>query len=109
MNTTASRVQIGFLTAALALILDASAAFAAEPPSQSHAANAAPSKEQREKMATIHEHMAACLRSDKPIAECGKEAMRSCQDMMGKEGCPMMGAGMHEHMMQQPANADEHK
>lgn len=98
MNTTAS------VFASLVLILGgASAAFAAEPPAGAHAA---PSKEQREKMATIHEQLAACLRSDKPIADCHKEAMKSCQDMMGKDGCPMM----HEHMMhQQPPNTTEPK
>lgn len=92
------------LLVSLVLILGgANAAFAADTAS---AAPAAPSKEQREKMATIHEHMAACLRSDKPIADCHKEAMKNCQDMMGKDGCPMM----HEHMMhQQPPKTTEPK
>jgi hypothetical protein len=44
----------------------------------------------REKMATVHEQLAACLRSDRPIAECHKEAMKQHQELMGKEGCPMM-------------------
>jgi hypothetical protein len=92
MKSRVSRLQKGSVVATLALVLGASTAFSAEPTS-----HAAPSKEQREKMATIHEQMAACLRSDKPIADCHKEAMKSCQDMMGKEGCPMM----HEHMMHQ--------
>lgn len=95
MKMTAMRTHKGSLIATLALILGASAAFAADPPAPGHSG---PSKEQREKMATIHEQMAACLRSDKPIAECHKEAMKRCQDVMGKEECPMMG-GMHRHMM----------
>jgi len=47
----------------------------------------------REKMAVFHEQLAACLRSDKPIAECHKQAMQHHQDMMGmmgKEGCTKM-------------------
>jgi len=76
------------LLASLAMILGGmSVALGAEPPST---APAGPSKEMREKMATVHEQLAACLRSDKPIAECHKEAMKHHQEMMGKDGCPMM-------------------
>jgi hypothetical protein len=79
-----------FLLVSLALILgSASVVSAAEPPST---AATGPSKEAREKMAAFHEKLAACLRSDKPIAECHKEAMQHHQDMMGmmgKEGCTM--------------------
>jgi hypothetical protein len=46
--------------------------------------------EQRQSMANVHEKMAACLRSDKAIEDCHKDMMQSCQDMMGKTGCPMM-------------------
>jgi hypothetical protein len=102
MNSRAFRVE-GVLVAAM-LALSLSTAFPAEPPAPSHPAL---TKEQREKMATIHEKMAACLRSDKSLADCHKEAMQSCQEMMGKEGCPMMG-GMHQHMMQQPPKGDVH-
>ena len=79
------------LFASLALFLGSmSVAPAAEPPS---AAATGPSKETREKMAAFHEQLAACLRSDKPIADCHKEAMKHHKDMMGmmgKEGCTMM-------------------
>lgn len=34
--------------------------------------------------------MAACLKSEKPMSECQKDMMGSCQKMMGKDGCPMM-------------------
>lgn len=51
-------------------------------------------KEQRAKMATAHEKMAACLRSDRPLTDCHDEMMKSCQDAMGSAGmCPMMGMG----------------
>ncbi len=55
-----------------------------------------PTKEQREKMAQLHEKMAACLRTDKPVHECHEEMMKACQEQMGQDGCPMMnGKGMH--------------
>ena len=47
--------------------------------------------EQRQSMATTHEKMATCLRSEKAMEECHKEMMQSCQETMGKDGCPMMG------------------
>jgi len=64
--------------------------------------------EQRQKMAGAHEKAAACLRSDRPVAECHEEMMKGCQEAMGK-ACPMMGGmgGMKRHgrMMQSgPAN-----
>jgi hypothetical protein len=43
---------------------------------------AALSKETREKMATLHEHMAACLRSDKSISDCRSEMMQGRGGMM---------------------------
>jgi hypothetical protein len=49
-----------------------------------------PTTEQRQNMAATHEKMAVCLRSDKPMEDCKKEMMQSCQDTMGKDGCPMM-------------------
>jgi hypothetical protein len=58
-----------------------------------------PSKEMRVKMATIHEQMAACLRSDKTFSDCRSEMMKGCQQLMGERGCPMMGMGMHNQMM----------
>lgn len=49
-------------------------------------------KEQREKMATLHEQMAKCLRSEKSPADCHEEMKKSCMDM-GEDNCPMM----HHH------------
>lgn len=59
------------------------------------------SKEDRQKMADMHSKMAACLKSDKPMSECQKDMMNSCRQMMGKDGCPMMGhmRGMNHGMM----------
>ncbi|HYM42874.1 MAG TPA: hypothetical protein VET46_08965 [Steroidobacteraceae bacterium] len=105
MNTRASRLRLVPVLTALAAILCTGAALAAEPPSPTHPAL---SKEQREKMAAIHEQMAKCLRSDKPVADCHREAMQSCEATMGKDVCPMMGH-MHGHMMQQPAKSGEAK
>ena len=36
------------------------------------------SKETREKMAALHEQMAACLRSDKSLAECHSMMIQGC-------------------------------
>jgi hypothetical protein len=67
--------------------------------------------EQRQRMAGLHEKMASCLRSDRPMAECRQEMMKGCKDTMGKDGCPMMGGkmghGMHQHMMDEPGAAKD--
>jgi hypothetical protein len=57
------------------------------------------SKEDREKMAAVHEKMAACLRSDKGVDQCHEE-MHTAMKNSGAE-CPMMaehGKG-HGHRM----------
>lgn len=63
---------------------------------QTFAAETKVSKADRQKMAEMHTKMAACLKSDKPMSECQKNMMSSCQKMMGKDGCPMMD---HMHGM----------
>lgn len=68
------------------------------------AAAPAPSKEMRAKMATLHEQMAVCLRSDKLFSDCRHELMQGCQQLMGEHGCPMMGMGMHNQMMKEPSS-----
>ena len=55
--------------------------------------------EQRQSMATVHEKMAVCLRSDKPMEDCKKEMMQTCEEMMGKDGCPMMNKMHNMEMM----------
>jgi hypothetical protein len=107
MNTRSLSSRTQHVIASVLVLMGASAVFAADPP----AANpTAPPKEVREKMATVHEQMAACLRSDKPLADCHSEMMKNCQDTMGKKDCPMMGHGMmgsgsgkRAHMMQDGA------
>ena len=64
-----------------------------------------PSKEMRAQMATVHEQMAACLRSDKSFHDCRSEMMNGCQQLMGKPGCHMMGMGRYHQMMQGPSSA----
>lgn len=46
--------------------------------------------EQRQSAAKMHEQMAECLRSNKPLNECRDIMHKGCKDL-GKEGCPMMG------------------
>ncbi len=111
MNTRSSSRRAGSAIATVLLIMGASAVFSAEPPAATHPA---PSKEMREKMASLHEQMAACLRSDKPITDCRSQMMKSCQDTMGDKGCPMVGHGMmgsepgkHDHMKQDGAKTPE--
>ena len=97
-RTYLSRPLVLSTLAAGMLLLGSGVALAADTPSS----QMAPSKEMREKMATMHEQMAACLRSDKPFAECRQEMMKSCQDTMGSHGCSMMmgmgGIGSTGHM-----------
>ncbi len=70
-----------------------------------------PTKEQRQKMADLHEKMAACLKSDRLVSDCRKEMMQGCKDTMGKDGCPMMGGkmgrGMHRRMMDDKNEGNE--
>lgn len=82
---------------ATVLLSAAVATLAAEP----QTTQAAPSKEMREKMATIHQNMAACLRSDKAFAECQQQMHQNCTTMMGEEGC-QMGMGPHKRGMAPP-------
>jgi curli biogenesis system outer membrane secretion channel CsgG len=58
--------------------------------------------EQRVKMATAHENMAACLKSDKNLETCHSEMMGSCKSIMGEDSCDMgmgMGKMQHDKMM----------
>jgi hypothetical protein len=58
---------------------------------------AEPGKEQREKMALVHEKLAACLRSDRSFADCHREMQSSHAEAMGEEHCPMMEHKMKGH------------
>jgi hypothetical protein len=54
--------------------------------------------EQRNKMADVHEKLAACLRSDRPMSDCHEEAMKNCQDLLGAN-CPMGHGKEHQKGM----------
>jgi hypothetical protein len=88
-NVWSDRVRTTAVLAALSAM--GAVAMATNPTS---GASPGPSKETREKMAVLHEQMAACLRSDKTIADCHAEMMQGCQQSLGDHGCPMMGMGM---------------
>ncbi len=90
MSLHSSYGQARRVIACALAIMGAGAAIAADLPA---ANQPAPSKELREKMAVLHEQMAACLRTDKPIDECRSEMMKNCQNTLGKHGCHM-GHGM---------------
>jgi len=115
MRTRVSLGRARNLVLALLAIAATTAAFAADPPAS--AKQPAPSKEMREKMATLHEQMAACLRSDRPFAECRAEMMKNCQSTMGTQSCPMMGMmgmgkdgmGMHGGMMHDQSTSSSPK
>lgn len=49
-----------------------------------------PSPDVRQKMAALHEQMAACLRSDQEFSACQAQMVRSCKDQLGNE-CRMAG------------------
>ncbi len=75
----------------------------------SFAADTQVSKEDRQKMAEMHTKMAACLESDKSMSDCQGEMMKSCKEMMGKSGCPMMGEMGHMKGMMQGQNMMDNK
>jgi len=66
-------------------------------------------KEQRQQMAEMHQKMADCLKSDKPLSECRSEMMKACHDKMGAEGCPMMGHHGEGHGHKHGASHEEHE
>ena len=74
--------------ALLALTLIGTGVFAAEPNKMDMSKMMTP--EMRQKMTDMHQKMADCLRSDKPMSECKQQMMKSCSDSMGKTGCSMM-------------------
>jgi hypothetical protein len=80
----------------------------ATAPAQTPPAHPEMSRETREKMAALHEQLASCLRSDKSLAQCHSEMLKSCKEQLGSEGCPMMGmrhGGADPHHRMQPMGA----
>ena len=104
--------------AATAMLGSFALAFAADaPPTAKPAAPAkmehmAPTKEMREKMASLHEHMAACLRSAKSVDDCHHDMMEAHEKMEGAMGekhehdCDKMR--MHDHMDQAKGAEHDH-
>jgi hypothetical protein len=113
VTASAAAMAAGLLLALTAVAVPAATppAAAAAPGSKQQPTEAKPlpvlSKESREKLAVLHEQMAACLRSDKSIADCHAEMRAACSASLNNMGCPSMGMGgapamgMH-HMMQTP-------
>jgi hypothetical protein len=98
-----SKVRARTAIAAL-LLLSGAASTRADLPAPEHAL----SKETREKLAALHEQMAACLRSEKSLLECRGAMMRSCQEQLGSDGCPMIvgiGGGTDGRHHMQPMRA----
>lgn len=89
MGSRSHRLRTCFVIAGLLVFGNIAGALAADATSTPPP----PTKETREKMAVLHERMAACLRSDKTIAECRRAMMHDCQTSLGEQGCPMMGWG----------------
>ncbi len=77
------------LACGIALLSVAGASLAAEPEQRDQPPL---SKEMRAKMASAHEQLATCLRSDRPIAECHDEMMKQ-HEMMHHGHDEGMGMG----------------
>jgi hypothetical protein len=101
MSTLNSAVR--YLFGCSLAIVSSTLLFAADAPSTAQPSSAATTsaalpaltKEQREKLASVHEQMASCLRSDKSLSECRSLMLQGCRSAMGTTGCPgMMGPGM---------------
>lgn len=71
--------RLPLLACGLALLWATGTVLAQEPPQNNRPE---PTKEQREKMAAAHEKFAACLRSDRPFADCHAEMMKDHNGMM---------------------------
>ena len=91
-----TRMRRRFVLAVAGAMLAGGVALAEEV---AKSAPADPSPEQRHNMAEVHQRMAECLVSARPMAECRGEMQKSCHEMMGKGGCPMMDGGMGSKMM----------
>lgn len=63
-----------------------------------------PTKEMRATMAAAHERMAACLRTDRPMAECRDEMRKSAPTM--REHCPMTGHMQMDEGAEKPEAAE---
>ena len=96
MNATSPgfRIRNAVLACALALPLTAGTLFAGEP---EHHDGPPPTREMREKMASAHEKMAACLHSERPIKECHEEMMKMHDEWHDKMHHDMKDHDKMEH------------
>jgi hypothetical protein len=85
MHRTFARKSLASILLTATVLSGVGESLALDPPIQ------APNKRVRERMALVHEKMAACLRSEKPYSKCQGELQKDCMEMMGESGCPMMG------------------
>jgi hypothetical protein len=67
-------------------------------PADTHSAASPAGTDMRAHMAHAHENAAACLRSERPMAECRQEMMRAVGDEMGGKKGIQKGGNMHEKM-----------
>lgn len=109
MPLSNSRRRVATAIAGALLIALSSGGLAAPP-----APSSTPTQAMRERMATLHEQMANCLRSDKSISECRAQMQKHCRAMMGDQGCTSMmgtggmmgmGKGMHGPMTSSPPSS----
>jgi|SRR5579871_1979384 len=106
-SSVTGRVVVGVAV----LLLSGASAWAADAPTPTSSARE-PSKDLREKMATVHEQMAACLRSEKSFAECRSQMLSNCRQSGDGQTCPMMGLGRGKgrgRMQSPPADAPNAK
>ena len=49
-----------------------------------------PTTKERQYLASFHDKMATCLRSDRPFSDCHKEIVNNCMNGFGKNRCLSM-------------------
>ena len=81
----------------------------AKPAAHQKMEHPAPTKEMREQMASLHEHMAACLRSAKSIDDCHHEMMAAHEKMEGAMGDKHEHEHDCEHMMKMHEHGEHAK
>lgn len=79
----------------------------AKPAAPAKTEHMAPTMEMREKMASLHEHMAACLRSAKSVDDCHHEMMAAHEKMEGAMGEKHEHEHDCEHMMKMHEHSDD--
>ncbi len=81
----------------------------AQTPATDSTASMNESLDQRSQMADLHQTMAICLRSSKPMTDCHEEMKASCKMNMGEDSCMMSGHMMDKKGMMKGQRAMEMK